>query len=113
MPSIDERLDVSPVGVEFVPRPAGAQSAPDTLVFDVIGRAGGLITEPLSSRHLHTRQSERNDGQFTRLGLLGALAGARMLLELADVGHATLAPPALQRAAAPALLRVWRECTST
>lgn len=175
MPSIDERLDVSPVGIEFVLRPAGAWAAPDELVFDVIGRPGGFITNPLTSRHVHTTQSERynvlagamrvqldgrmhllragddltvpagkphrqlpagsdpghvrvtvkpagrteeylrylaqlaRDGQFTRLGLPRALAGARMLLEFADVGYATLAPLALQRAAAAELLRVWRE----
>lgn len=175
MPSIDERLDVSPVGIEFVLRPAGAQAGPDELVFDVIGRPGGFITNPLTSRHVHTTQSERydvlagamrvqldgrmhllragdhltvpagkphrqlpagsepghvrvtvkpagrteeylrylaqlaRDGQFNRLGLPRPLAGARMLHEFADVGYATLAPLALQRAAASALLRVWRE----
>jgi mannose-6-phosphate isomerase-like protein (cupin superfamily)/ketosteroid isomerase-like protein/uncharacterized protein YndB with AHSA1/START domain len=172
---IDERLDVSPVGVEFVLRPAGAHAASDELVFDVIGRPGGFITNPLTSRHIHTTQSERydvlagamrvqldgrmhllragdhltvpagkphrqlpagsepghvrvtvkpagrteeylrylaqlaRDGQFNRLGLPRALAGARMLLEFADVGYATFAPLSLQRQAAAALLRTWRE----
>jgi predicted ester cyclase/mannose-6-phosphate isomerase-like protein (cupin superfamily)/uncharacterized protein YndB with AHSA1/START domain len=175
MQVIDERLDVSPVGIEFVLRPAGAQAEPDELVFDVIGRPSGFITNPLTSRHVHPAQSERyhvlagamrveldgqvdvlrpgehltvpagkphrqlpagsepghvrvtvkpagrteqylrylaqlaQDGQFNRLGLPRALSGAQMLLEFADVGYATFAPLALQRRAASALLRIWRE----
>jgi mannose-6-phosphate isomerase-like protein (cupin superfamily)/uncharacterized protein YndB with AHSA1/START domain len=172
---IEERLDVGPVGIEFVLRPAGAQAEADQLVFDVIGHPRGFITHQLTSRHVHPSQSERyevisgamrvqldgqmhllragdsftvpagtphrqlpagseighvrvtvtpagrteqylrylaqlaRDGQFNRLGMPRPLAGARMLLEFADVGYATVAPLAFQRRAASALLRVWRE----
>ncbi len=175
MPRIDERLDVSPIGIEFVLRPAGAPAEPGELVFDVIGHPRGFVTNPLTSRHVHPAQSERyevisgamrvqvdgqmhllgpgdsftvpagaphrqlpagsqtghvrvtvtpagrtaeylrylaqlaRDGQFNRLGMPRALAGARMLLEFADVGYATFAPLERQRQAASALLRVWRE----
>ncbi|HUB75580.1 MAG TPA: SRPBCC family protein, partial [Solirubrobacteraceae bacterium] len=56
----------------------------------------------------HLAQLAR-DGEFNRLGMPRPLAGARMLLEFADVGYATFAPLALQRRAASALLRTWRE----
>ncbi len=88
-----------------------------------LGRVEALAVAPLheSVEALHRppravrivvgerRPQLARDGQFNRLGLPRALAGARMLLEFADVGYATIAPLALQRAGAAALLGVWRE----